>query len=72
MITVEAHYAGVCPECGERWKPGDLICAGQTPGVAARWQHASCPPPTHALALKPGESVCTTCWLVHPEGECDR
>ena len=24
-MSIPARYSGVCPECGERWQPGDLI-----------------------------------------------
>ena len=26
----------------------------------------------HWHDLRPGETVCTDCWLVHPDGACDR
>ena len=33
------------------------------------WTHAVCPDPTtDHLIGKP----CDTCWLIHPEGACDR
>jgi len=34
-----ARYSGVCPECDERWQPGDLIRADED----REWKHAVCP-----------------------------
>ena len=28
-VGIPAHYSGVCPDCGERWQPGDLIRSEQ-------------------------------------------
>ena len=68
-MTLMARYSGVCPECGERWQPGDLIRAEETsPGDLPAWQHAVCPDED----LTPTHPVCETCWLTHPEGACDR
>ena len=22
-MSIQARYSGVCPDCGERWQPGD-------------------------------------------------
>ena len=46
-MTIMARYSGVCPECGERWQPGDLIraCANPTESGAACWHHTVCPSP---------------------------
>jgi len=65
-MTITARYSGICPECDERWQPGDLIQAGPNTG----WQHAVCPDPTPTL--RAGEIRCRTCYLIHPKGECDR
>ena len=67
-MTIQARYSGVCPECGERWQPGDLIRAD---GDGA-WKHAVCPDDKLAASIRPGEVACQDCWLIHPEGECDR
>ena len=69
-MTIPARYSGVCPECGERWQPGDLIRADKyhDNGVPV-WTHAVCPDPiTDGLV----GTACPVCWLVHPEGVCDR
>ena len=64
-MTIPARYSGVCPDCDERWQPGDLIRADDD----RVWKHAHCPDPTtDHLIGKP----CDTCWLIHPEGACDR
>ena len=73
-MTIMARYSGVCIECGERWQPGDLIRAGDCTedGRPTAWMHAACPLMLDPAVLRPGETVCTDCWLVHPEGACDR
>ena len=69
-MTIPARYSGVCPECDERWQPGDLIRADSYPhGELPTWKHAVCPDPlTDKLVL----TACPVCWLAHPEGACDR
>ena len=45
-MTHMARYSGVCPDCGERWQPGDLIRAETpTPDDLPEWRHAVCPDP---------------------------
>ena len=67
-MTIMARYPGTCPECDQRWQPGDLIRAGQPePGDLPEWRHASCPDP-----LATTNPVCDRCWLTHPDGTCDR
>lgn len=67
-IGIPARYPGTCPECGERWQAGDQI----TTATSGQWRHAVCPEPTDPTDLKPGETACDRCWLIHPEGACDR
>lgn len=72
-MSIVARYSGYCPECGERWQPGDLIRSDdREPNGLPIWSHAACPTPYDPTAVNPGETVCTDCWLVHPEGACDR
>ena len=72
-MSIPARYSGVCPECGERWQPGDLIrSVDRSVEGLPIWQHAACPTPYDALVVNPGEKACPTCWLIHPEGACDR
>ena len=72
-MTIQARFSGVCPQCGERWQPGDLIRSEATqPGELPTWAHAVCPTPYDALTVNPGEKACAACWLIHPEGACDR
>ena len=67
-MTLQARFSGTCPECGERWQPGDFIRADEPqPGTLPSWKHAACPDP-----LATTNPVCQTCWLTHPEGACDR
>ena len=58
-MTTTARFAGTCPECEQGWQPGEQIRIG----ADQVWQHAVCPDDTDDLSLRPGESVCTTCWL---------
>ena len=74
-MSIRARYSGVCPECGERWQPGDLIRAEArtgSPGADDIWQHAACPAIPDATKARTGEVSCPTCFLIHPEGACDR
>ena len=67
-----ARYSGVCPECGGRWQPGDLIRSDETmSGVGLAWLHAVCPDGV-VDDLTPTHPVCDVCWLTHAEGACDR
>ena len=71
-MSVQARWSGTCSECGERWQPGDLIRAeGSEANGLPIWTHAVCPLVLDPSVLRPGETVCTDCWLVHPKGvEC--
>lgn len=72
-MTIQARYSGMCPECGERWQPGDLIRACEHPNANGLpcWHHAVCPIVPDAAAVRPGEVACPDCWLIHPKGvEC--
>ena len=71
-MSIQARWPGTCPECGERWQPGDLI-RSVVVGYehVERWGHDRCPDVPDPDSLRPGETVCTDCWLVHPKGvEC--
>lgn len=69
-MTLQARYSGTCPECGDRWQPGDLI-RSQAVGAERHefWMHAVCPDDDPLDSPHP---VCPSCWLTHPEGACDR
>ena len=73
-MTIMARYSGICPECGERWQPGDLIRSVADWDGSNVWTHATCPKPEldRLLEVRPGEVSCRACFLIHPEGECDR
>lgn len=66
----EAHFSASSPSQGVSVVAQDLICmtiegdcdTAIEPGEA----HAECPSP------KPATPPCSVCWLVHPEGACDR
>ena len=68
-MTMPARYSGTCPECGERWHPGDLIRAGDytEEGVPTMWGHAVCPESVERLE----GAVCDRCFLRRSlTGEC--
>ena len=74
-MAIQARFSGVCPECGERWQPGDFIRSDDRElSGSPIWQHAHCPDvPDPLPAARAGEVACTTCWLIHPlTAECDR
>lgn len=63
-MKTTARFPGICPECQHPFVPGSEITRITEDEP---WQHATCPDP-----LTPNNPVCTTCWLDHPEGACDR
>lgn len=67
-MTIQARYSGTCPECGDRWQPGDLIRAeAAQPGESPTWQHAVCPESVESLE----GDVCPRCFLRRSlTGEC--
>ena len=69
-----ASFPGLCGLCGEGYPEGTLICRAATPELPPRavshWVHEVCPDPTPAV--RKGEVVCRDCFLIHPEGACDR
>jgi hypothetical protein len=54
----------VCAECGEWIAIGAYIVMTDAGAV-----HLEC---TDDDDPEPPGDACTTCWLVHPEGACDR
>ena len=61
-----ARYTTVCDDCRGLIQPGEEASFN----VAQEVVHVVCPPGVDDL--RAGETVCTTCWLVHPAGACDR
>ena len=74
-MTIQARYSGVCPKCGERWQPGDLIRSDyKVPGRYPIWTHAVCPDAAIDALMaraRTGEVSYSECFLIHPEGACD-
>lgn len=60
LHTIEAQFAGQCPECLGWIKEGAQIRRS-----GDGWAHAVCPE-----EKKDVHPTCQKCWLVHPEGEC--
>lgn len=71
-MSIPARFPGICPECGERWQPGDLIRTAGLTTEPGQWRHDRCPNVLDLDGIRPGETLCPDCWLIHPEGECDR
>lgn len=48
-MTIQARHSGICPECGERWQPGDSLRSADSelPYEQRRrptiWRHVACP-----------------------------
>jgi hypothetical protein len=65
-MSFPARYPGQCPACDERIHEGDQIRFTE----GGTTVHDDC----DAVDVKdrPEPAPCTTCWLVHPEGACDR
>jgi hypothetical protein len=59
MTSITARYPGHCPGCSERIEIGDTITLASDDGA---WVCRDCV----------NAGWCPTCWLVHPEGTCDR
>ena len=66
-----AKYPGTCSECGEDFATGDPIrYQAMTPGARVQFLvHDDC---DDAPEPQPDPPACDVCWLVHPEGACDR
>jgi hypothetical protein len=69
MNSFPARFAGRCGACDERIHEGDPIRFAAEGGYTI---HDDCDaiPTTDPLAAT--HPVCSTCWLTHPEGTCDR
>jgi hypothetical protein len=62
----KARYPGTCDDCDGRIKPDDLVAFNSLNELV----HLDCPDPLPKA--RPGETSCPRCFLIHPEGECDR
>ena len=68
MTAFPARYNGRCGSCDERIREGDLIRFDMNSD--SNFVHDDCA--EAAPVERPEPPVCTTCWLVHPVGVCDR
>lgn len=66
-MAFPAQFGGKCVSCGEGIRVDDPIRMTDAGAV-----HDDCDsvPTTDPLATI--HPVCQTCWLTHPNGECDR
>jgi hypothetical protein len=65
-MSFPARYPGRCVDCKERIHEGDPITMTDAGAV-----HEDCE--SIEGSVPPTENpVCTTCWLTHPQGSCDR
>ena len=65
-MSFPARYTTPCDDCDVLIQPEDHIAFNDSGEVV----HALCPRP--AGVVRPGEVSCTTCFLIHPIGACDR
>lgn len=66
-MTTIAQFRARCDKCEQSIEIGDQILMDIDDLL---WVHVLCP--VKADDLTPRNPVCTTCWLDHPEGRCDR
>ena len=66
-MTFPARFPGRCNGCDERIHVDDPVRMTDD-GVI----HDDCAAIPTADPLAAPYAVCTTCWLTHPEGTCDR
>lgn len=64
-MAFRAMYPGTCPGCGNHFAAGDFI---ESRYDLIGHYHPTCP--DSPAMLRPGDVVCTTCFLVKP-CECD-
>lgn len=68
MSAFPARYPGRCGACDERIHEGDSIRFDAE--SATNFVHDDC---TEHEPVEPKDHpVCSTCWLTHPQGACDR
>lgn len=67
MRAFPARYPGRCETCDERIHEGDPIRMTDDGPI-----HDDCEHRNAAPTARPEPKPCTTCWLTHPEGACDR
>lgn len=65
--SLRARFDSECPECGELIREGTGMSYAPAHGG---FTHTQCPTPP--AAVRPGEISCRDCFLIHPEGKCDR
>ena len=70
LIPFPAQYPGTCTACGNAIVPQQLILPSERSGNWQLYAHADCPP--DPAVVQPGEVACSSCFLIHPAGECDR
>lgn len=58
-----AAFHSVCEECEGEINVGDMI-----EERSGAWVHAECPEP-EGFAVRPGETICPDCFMIHA-GEC--
>lgn len=66
-MTFEAKYDGTCTDCGGHISIGTPI---ESDPRGKGYKHETCPDDP-AVSLRPNETVCEECFLVHPAGVCD-
>ena len=69
-MAFPARCPGHCEACSERIREGDMIRYGSPTSGDRRIIHDDCD--QYQSAPRREHPVCPVCWLVHPEGTCDR
>lgn len=72
-MSWRALFPGWCPNCRTPFGVGDEVA--REDGASSPVVHAGCVGVREDDVLpgvRPGEVSCPTCFLIHPEGACDR
>lgn len=66
-MAFRSEFSGVCAACGGHYPERTRIMWRTGEGITPGWGHEFCPDP---LAVE--RPPCPDCFLVHPDGACDR
>jgi len=64
-MSFEAKYHSTCAESGDAILPGQIV-----ESVGNGYRHVVCPD-DEALSVRPGETPCTDCFMLHRPGQTE-
>ena len=71
-MSFTAQFPGWCADCDQRVEPGQTVRYRKDGRLRQFLVHEACPESVELLGARPGEVACQVCFLIHPEGACDR